>query len=266
MAAKSALERAQDLKAASAAELVALLERKSTWSAVDLERYMALIRSEHVNDSSIVGAKRELEKAESALEEARVRLEKRERAQYHEEQIWSDTIRRNSTWVTIGLMGLNIGILLINLVVVEPWRRKRLVGEVRSVLEDGKGVLSGSRSLGSAEHVVDTPVGVLETVTEEPKSVEESLNIILEAGAPEAAVVEETADVSEVLLVDQPEASGSRRQESSTWNQKVEAHIRNLFSNQPVVLQKVELTTIAIQSAAIGASVTGLIIYLIKPR
>jgi sensitive to high expression protein 9 len=96
---------------------------------------MSLIRSEHINDQAIRQAKESVEAAEAALEEARTRLEKRERAQYHEEQIWSDTIRRNSTWVTFGLMGVNIFLLLLSLAILEPWRRKRMVREIKSALE-----------------------------------------------------------------------------------------------------------------------------------
>ena len=96
---------------------------------------MALIRSEHSNEQAVQAAKENLAEAERALEEARSQLEKRERAQYHQEQIWSDTIRRNSTWVTIGLMGVNILILLSSVVIIEPWRRKNMVKEIGFVLD-----------------------------------------------------------------------------------------------------------------------------------
>jgi sensitive to high expression protein 9 len=96
---------------------------------------MSLIRSEHINDQAIRLAKDSVINAEAALEEARTQLEKRERAQYHEEQIWSDTIRRNSTWVTFGLMGVNIFLLLLSLAILEPWRRRRMVREIKSALE-----------------------------------------------------------------------------------------------------------------------------------
>jgi sensitive to high expression protein 9 len=96
---------------------------------------MALIRSEHINDQAVREAKDAVTNAENALEDARAQLEKRERAQYHEEQIWSDTIRRNSTWVTFGLMGVNIFLLLLSLAILEPWRRRRMVREIKNTLE-----------------------------------------------------------------------------------------------------------------------------------
>ncbi|KAJ4353009.1 sensitivity to high expression protein she9 [Ascochyta clinopodiicola] len=132
---KEALDAALEQQAASQKEVVALLERKHSWSSSDLERYMSLIRSEHINDKAVREAKEAVETAENALEEARSYLEKRERAQYHEEQIWSDTIRRNSTWVTFGLMGVNIFLLLLSLLILEPWRRRRMVREIKGALE-----------------------------------------------------------------------------------------------------------------------------------
>ncbi|CAN9361112.1 unnamed protein product [Alternaria alternata] len=133
--AKQALDTALAHQATSQKEVVALLERKHSWSNGDLERYMALIRSEHINDQAVREAKDAVANAENALEDARAQLEKRERAQYHEEQIWSDTIRRNSTWVTFGLMGVNIFLLLLSLAILEPWRRRRMVREIKKALE-----------------------------------------------------------------------------------------------------------------------------------
>jgi len=46
---------------------------------------------------------------------------------YHEEQIWSDKIRRASTWGTFALMGVNVLLFVVVQVGLEPWRRKRLV-------------------------------------------------------------------------------------------------------------------------------------------
>lgn len=135
-AAKEAYTTSYSQQAASQKEVVGLLERKHSWSAADLERYMSLIRSEHLNEQAVQAAKEHLANAERDLEEARSKLEKKERKQYHEEQIWSDTIRRNSTWVTFGLMGLNIFLLLANLVIIEPWRRRRMVKEIRSALDE----------------------------------------------------------------------------------------------------------------------------------
>ena len=125
-------------------EVVQLLERKHSWADTDMERYMGLIRSEHVNERAVEHAQRGVIEAERALEEARQELERNERKMYHEEQVWSDTIRRNSTWITFGLMGFNIILLLTQIVIVEPWRRKRLVNEVKSAMDSRKLLASSS--------------------------------------------------------------------------------------------------------------------------
>jgi sensitive to high expression protein 9 len=120
---------------------------------------MSLIRSEHLNDKAVREAKDAVEAAENALEEARSYLEKRERAQYHEEQIWSDTIRRNSTWVTFGLMGVNIFLLLLSLLILEPWRRRRMVREIKSALEAQQATAEAAVAPAlAAPYVVANPV------------------------------------------------------------------------------------------------------------
>lgn len=154
-AAKSQLETALAQQTASQKEVVGLLERKHSWSASDLERYMSLIRSEHLNEQAVRNAKESVQSADRALEEARAHLEKRERAQYHEEQIWSDTIRRNSTWITFGLMGVNILLLLSQLVVIEPWRRRRLVREIKTALDE--------RTMSAPVPVAEAPVSTAAT-------------------------------------------------------------------------------------------------------
>lgn len=111
---------------------------------------MSLIRSEHINDKAVGEAKEAVDAAENALEESRSYLEKRERAQYHEEQIWSDTIRRNSTWVTFGLMGVNIFILLLSLLILEPWRRRRMVREIKNAMEAQKTAVETAHALTPA--------------------------------------------------------------------------------------------------------------------
>jgi len=81
-------------------------------------------------------AQEELANAERESEEASTTLSRSILARYHEEQIWSDKIRRMSTWGTWGLMGVNVLLFLIFQIAVEPWRRKRLVtGFEEKVLE-----------------------------------------------------------------------------------------------------------------------------------
>ncbi|KAI5289334.1 sensitivity to high expression protein she9, partial [Ascosphaera aggregata] len=104
-------------RSASQREVNELLQRKHAWSPTDVERFTSLYRSDHANERGEAMAQEELANAERESEEASTTLSRTILARYHEEQIWSDKIRRMSTWGTWGLMGI----------AVEPWRRKRLV-------------------------------------------------------------------------------------------------------------------------------------------
>lgn len=147
---------------------------------------MSLIRSEHLNEQAVLAAKEHLAIAERDLEDARSKLEKKERKQYHEEQIWSDTIRRNSTWVTFGLMGLNIFLLLANLVIIEPWRRRRMVKEIKSALDEKTATVPSVVSAVEAE--VDK---VVEPAGQALEKLEEKV-----VDTVEATVTESTSEVA----------------------------------------------------------------------
>jgi sensitive to high expression protein 9 len=152
---------------------------------------MALIRSEHINDQAVREAKDAVANAENALEDARAQLEKRERAQYHEEQIWSDTIRRNSTWVTFGLMGVNIFLLLLSLAILEPWRRRRMVREIKNALDAQLAAMEVPSASAPVEALAATAATPVEATTPAP----------VEATAPapaqqNLAVLEEEIDKS----------------------------------------------------------------------
>lgn len=153
---------------------------------------MSLIRSEHLNDKAVREAKDAVDSAESALEEARSYLEKRERAQYHEEQIWSDTIRRNSTWVTFVLMGVNIFLLLLSLLILEPWRRRRMVREIKGALEAQQTTADAAIAPTLAvPHVIANPVT-------EPSVGAPALPSVLAQPAGREAVVEESVEAAQV--------------------------------------------------------------------
>jgi sensitive to high expression protein 9, mitochondrial len=199
---------------------------------------MALIRSEHANDQAVEIAKEAVTSAEQALEGARARLERRERDQYHEEQIWSDTIRRNSSWVTFGLMGVNIAILLVNLAILEPWRRKRIVKEIREALDEK--TIASQAVEGDVEIVQDRPV-VIDKLTEESP-------IVIE---------EEELEPSVEAVLEIPQ---SLSMSTAT------AYIQQLFSEQAISLRQVDFTTAILEAAAIGGVVTATVFVALRPR
>ncbi|KAH7063471.1 Mdm33 family-domain-containing protein [Macrophomina phaseolina] len=288
--AKRQLEAAQAQQQASQKEVVGLLERKHSWAANDLERYMSLIRSEHLNDQAVRSAKDAVMAADRALEEARAHLEKRERAQYHEEQIWSDTIRRNSTWVTIGLMGVNILLLLSQLVAIEPWRRRRLVREIKSALDERAmtptapltGV--GPAPTGAADlphtpvpaYATEDPVEIAEASKgTSPDAMSEEIDEVVEpAGVPLEAVESAEAPVPSSANLSGPEPTiplptvdarpyFKDRPNPITPQEKLAAYAENwnlylhdLFSERSISVRKIDVTTTALQGAAAGAAIT----------
>ncbi|KAK5126182.1 hypothetical protein LTR08_005009 [Meristemomyces frigidus] len=265
-------------QASAQKEIVSLLERKSSWSPTDLERYMTLVRSEHLNDQAVQAAKDSLAAAERELEDSRALLERHERKQYHEEQIWSDTIRRNSTWVTFGLMGFNIILLLAQILFFEPYRRRKIVREVKVALDERTlGVPVGSvetLAAGPVEAVEEAPP-VAQVPAEAPLLSTEPLEAVLseteDAGVTplaagkvlpeEAAVVSEAAAPVEhqVLLPPWPEVP------AHSW-EAYKATFHDLFSERLIQIKQVELTTVALQGAATGVAVMGLLFVLLRPK
>lgn len=241
---------------------------------------MGLIRSEHANDQAVVAAKEQVAAMDRELEEARTRLENRERKQYHEEQIWSDTIRRNSTWITFVLMGFNILLLLTTTAVIEPWRRRRMVREIKAALEEQNLLLTSPVTIAAIEKEIDEviePAGIpLEIVSEAPVAA-------AVATEPTTPTEEVKADENLTSIVPEPELLMSTVQEPSpesfpeatkptlTDQAKISAdqlkhQIQELFSETPITVRKVDVTTVALEGVAVGAGVIGLLMLLFKPR
>lgn len=109
-------------------EMNDLLTRKHNWNAEDLERFTILYRNDHANEQNEINSQENLNNAEQAVDAIQLKLTQSILTRYHEEQIWSDKIRRASTWGTWILMGINIFLFMIATFFVEPWKRRRLVG------------------------------------------------------------------------------------------------------------------------------------------
>jgi len=273
-------------------EIVSLLERKSSWSPTDLERYMNLVRSEHVHEQTVQAAKDNLASAERELEDARASLERLERKQYHEEQIWSDTIRRNSTWVTFGLMGFNIILLLAQILFFEPYRRRKIVREVKRALDEktmsAPPAVEAERqvdevvepaktpleTVGKAMEEVQVEAQALDTVAPAEESAgqtplaagevlpEEAADVLPMETAPSAAPPNEEPIAASLMQEHQPAVMV---QTPSKWDAYKESFM-DLFSERLIQLKQVELTTIALQGAATGVAAMGLLFLLLRPK
>lgn len=82
---------------------------------------------------------------------------------YHEEQIWSDKIRSASTYGQMTALGLNLFVFVLAIVLVEPWKRKRLTATFEKKVDE-MGV-KGEKTVEDALRVValelEEKIGVL---------------------------------------------------------------------------------------------------------
>lgn len=139
-AAKAAYLEAISKRSDSQREINELLTRKHSWTPQDVERFTELYRSDHEYLQREKNAERNLEEAENTVDSVQVHLTTLILTRYHEEQMWSDKIRQALTWGTWALMGVNLLLFAVATLLVEPWKRKRLVSafhdEVREKLTE----------------------------------------------------------------------------------------------------------------------------------
>lgn len=126
-AAKAAYEEAVARRSHSQRETNELLQRKSSWTDADVMRFTQLVRADHVHEQEEARAQERVTEAESATDRQFAELMRTILARYHEEQVWSDKIRSASTYGSLAALGLNLAVFVLAIVLVEPWKRKRLV-------------------------------------------------------------------------------------------------------------------------------------------
>ncbi|KAJ5656127.1 hypothetical protein N7507_008077 [Penicillium longicatenatum] len=272
--AKDAYTAAINNRSTSQREVNELLQRKHAWSPTDLERFTLLYRNDHTNEVAETETQEALSQAEREAEEAAAQLSKSILSRYHEEQVWSDKIRRMSTWGTWGLMGMNVLLFLIFQILVEPWRRRRLVkgfeDKVVEALEKEKAInqaalVGGAIPAPEVEKVIDFPVEDSVVTAAAADSLSDGVEAALvETQAQNEALVEATSpsdNVSESLysrLVGNSHSPLSLEYWKQTLNE--------LLSDRSVAITQRDLTVAAVQSAAAGAVVMSVLIALVKPR
>lgn len=251
-----------------------LLQRKHAWSPTDLERFTLLYRNDHTNEVTEMETQEALSRAEHEAEEAAVQLSKCILSRYHEEQVWSDKIRRMSTWGTWGLMGVNVLLFLIFQIAVEPWRRRRLVkgfeDKVVEALEKDKEmnravlaesiVSSQTPSVAVLPDTIDSTLDTPISASEAPLPTSGDVPVAI-ADASSVAATSSPAPISPSLQSRLANIS-SPLFSVEYWRQT----FNELFSERSVAISQRDLTVAAMQSAAAGAAVMGLVIALVRPR
>ncbi|KAJ5898117.1 hypothetical protein N7504_008405, partial [Penicillium tannophilum] len=275
--AKDAYTAAINNRSTSQREVNELLQRKHAWSPTDLERFTLLYRNDHTNEVAETETQEALSQAEREAEEAAAQLSRSILSRYHEEQVWSDKIRRMSTWGTWGLMGMNVLLFLIFQILVEPWRRRRLVkgfeDKVVEALEKEKAInqaalVGGPIAASELEKVIDSPVedsvvAAIAATADSPIS-EGAEAAAVETQAQNEALVEaiSPSDDASQSLYSRLVGNSHSPLSLEYWKQA----LNELLSDRSVAITQRDLTVAAVQSAAAGAVVMGLLLALVRPR
>ncbi|GLA58397.1 sensitivity to high expression protein she9 [Aspergillus tubingensis] len=292
-AAKDAYAAAINNRSTSQREVNELLQRKHAWSPTDLERFTHLYRNDHTNEVAEHEAQEALSQAEHEAEEAAAQLSKSILSRYHEEQVWSDKIRQMSTWGTWGLMGVNVLLFLIFQIAVEPWRRKRLVKgfeeKVIEAIEKEKALdriqivsaqsqmaqessTTSTASTATPETAETTTESSASTPADEPISDTDAI-VTIESTEPEVFSSDPAdAEPSANTTVSKPTPDNIREylqyqlSRISPLIETLRQYLHDLFSDRQVVLTQRDLSTVALQSAAAGAAVIGMLSMIIRQR
>jgi sensitive to high expression protein 9 len=241
-------------------EVNELLQRKSTWNSQDLEKFTGLYKDDHANAANEKQAKLEMEQAELHQEELHDKLSNAILTRYHEEQIWSDKIRRTSTWGTFGLMGINIFLFLIFQLALEPWKRRRLVGnfeeKVQRVLEENTNEQNQR----------------LELMSQKMEALKNSDRL----PALEERLQSEVVDDIDLQLVQPPTIQELPLPLIKDWKHKLREHFAKLINplREPyallfysdydhTVLDKTELISVVSLAVSFGTFIGSLIVYSI---
>lgn len=239
--ARQAYKSSNAKRATTQREVTTLLARKESWTPTDLERFTELYRTDHVLEGEVSAAQEKLTEAEADEQSLGQRLNAGILKRYHEEQIWSDRIRRASTWGTWGLMGMNFLLFLILQFVAEPWKRRRLV---KGVVDEGKEVLEQVRGELSAVKAA------LETRAEETKD---------EVTVSEEPVASPTTDIS----TDGTPAAVITWKEFILEPARWKTAAQDLCSERRLDLRMRDASALALEGAAAGAAIAGSLVWML---
>ncbi|KAG1822580.1 Mdm33 family-domain-containing protein [Suillus subaureus] len=134
--AKTAYDDAVLQRSLSQRQVNELLQRKSSWTDSDVSAFTSLVRSDHHLEQHEVATKAKVSENEDALDREFGELMRAILARYHEEQVWSDKIRSASTYGSMMVLGVNVVVFILAIVVVEPWKRRRLAQTFEKKVEE----------------------------------------------------------------------------------------------------------------------------------
>ena len=240
------------------------------WSPQDLERFTSLYRSDHANEQLEAAAQEAVADAERNAEEASVKLSASILARYHEEQIWSDKIRRMSTWGTWGLMGVNVLLFLVFQIGVEPWRRKRLVKgfeeKVIEALEKESASTNAATGAALAALQAGHKISSVEITHETPKSESGIAASEMENAVGEIKLEEKNSLTETDIPIASTFAGASTTEKIYMIISRYKEAVYQLFSDRQITLRRVDLTAATIEGTFYGVALASIIATIIRSR
>jgi sensitive to high expression protein 9 len=281
--ARGAYKQAVAERSATQREVTTLLARQKTWTPVDFERFTLLYRQDYELEASVGERAAELEEGEREAERLGRELGTGILARYHEEQIWSDKIRRMSTWGTWGLMGVNVLLFLVFQFGAEPWRRQRLVrgfeekvrealAEERAAREEAEAGRASSSSAAADAAIVAVVAAAAPVVDAEVVATgdEEEASAVVMAANPDVAEPESDmiSAPSPSLETTSPDNESSRIswREFLTHPKHWRSTVIDLSSDRKIALRMRDVSLIALEGVAAGAAVVGTVAILLLRR
>ena len=126
---------AVEKRSASQMESNSLIIRSNQLSKDERARFGALFTDAEELEKEEARAKMAVASAEQAVDDAFTEFMRLITARYHEEQVWSDKIRSASTYGSLAVLGINLLVFVLAIVLVEPWKRKRLAQTFETKVE-----------------------------------------------------------------------------------------------------------------------------------
>lgn len=124
-----------DERAKCQRELNTLLQRKHVWTEDDVNRFTELYKNEMRLESSECTLKQAMDSLDKGLDALHLDLMNSMRERYQQEQLWSDKIRKMSTYGTFGLLTFNLALFIAIQLVFEPRKQQRLLAKLTKVID-----------------------------------------------------------------------------------------------------------------------------------
>jgi sensitive to high expression protein 9 len=160
-------------------------------------------------------------------------------------------------------MGVNVLLFLVFQVLVEPWRRKRLVkGFEEKVVE----AFEREKEMQD-ESVVpsETEAGVRQKEVEKERKIADEPEVFVSIDPNPVATIQAPRLEREEKPPESSSVPKAAITEPPLWDAYRDM-LQDLFSERLVSITQRDLTTVALEGAAAGAAFVGLLVVLLRPK